>query len=93
MMPKKMFVPMALLLVTLFMWGLAEGHGTHLSDMGEQTNIIVQPCPELGGYLVQSDQQECYIIYKHKDLVHSGLHVQAVKLNTDTACECPEVGE
>ena len=93
MMSKKMFIPMCLLLATLFVWGIAEGHGRHLSDIGYQTNVTMTPCPDLAGYVVSSDQYECYIIYDYVGLDHSGLHVQAVTLNENGDCVCPTTEE
>ena len=93
MMTKKMFVPMLLLLGALFVWGIAEGHEIHLSDIGEQTNVTIEPCPVLSGYICTSDQRECYLVYKQVDLQHSAMHVQDLPLNQDGECVCPTIGE
>jgi hypothetical protein len=87
----RFFWPMVVLLAILFYFGLQAGmtHDTHLSDIGQQTNVTINPCPILSGYLVTSDQRDCYLIYKQIDLQHSAMHVQDMPLTPPGECLCP----
>lgn len=85
----KLMILVTALMLGLFIYGLCEAHDTHLSDIGEQTNITIGPCPSLSGYIVSSDQRECYLIYKQVALDHQGMHVQDIDLNKDGECTCP----
>ena len=80
-----------LFLMGLFCAGLATAHETHLSDIGDQTIISTTPCPILSGYVLESEERGCYLIYKHIGMDHSGLHVQDnFPRDKDGACACPK---
>jgi hypothetical protein len=93
MISKWVFLIAALANVALLVWGISEGagHETHLSDVGQQTNITINPCPVLSGYLVTSDQRDCYLIYKQTDIQHSAMHVQDMPLTPAGECLCPTI--
>jgi hypothetical protein len=92
----KAFWLMVVLLVVLFIWGLCSSdrvfaHETHLSGVGEQTVTSSTPCPALSGYVIESEERGCYLIYKQTDLQHSGLHVQDnFPRDGDGDCACPK---
>ena len=88
--PDKIFWLILLIVLILLGVGIREGmsHETHLSDIGPQTNVTIKPCPILSGYIVTSDQRECYLVYKQTDLAHSAMHVQDIPLNRDGECVC-----
>lgn len=93
MMLNKFFFVEVLLALLLFLFGVAVGHTheTHLSDIGDQTIISTTPCPILSGYVIESEERGCYLIYKHIGLGHSGLHVQDnFPRDEDGACACPK---
>jgi hypothetical protein len=93
-MPEKMFWWIIMVVIALLIVGVLESqaHETHLSDIGEQTNITIGPCPVLSGYLVTSDQRDCYLIYKQIDLQHGAMHVQDMPLTPAGECLCPTIG-
>jgi predicted transporter len=93
MLPDKSFWVMALMMALLFMLGVAVGHTheVHLSDVGTQTRISVTPCPILSGYVIESSERGCYLLYLHRDLSHSGLHVyDNFPRDKDGDCACPK---
>jgi hypothetical protein len=93
MLSEKTFWLWVVLCFALFVLGTVVGHAhdTHLSDVGQQTNITIGPCPILSGYLVTSDQRDCYLIYKQTDLQHSAMHVQDMPPTPAGECLCPTI--
>ena len=92
MIPKKMFWPMCLLLATLFIWGLAEAHDTHLSDVGVLTMVTVNSCPGQGKYVVETKELGCSVIYKTISLSgHAQLHIAPQARDENGACVCPNL--
>jgi hypothetical protein len=91
--PDKSFWVAVLMAILLFVLGVVLGHTheTHLSDVGQQTNVTIGPCPVLSGYLVTSDQRDCYLIYKQTDIQHSAMHVQDMPLTPAGECLCPTI--
>jgi hypothetical protein len=95
MIPEKSFWLMVLSLIILFVLGVSMGHthDIHVSRPKAKlyTNVKVEPCPILSGYMVQSDQRRCFIAYKVTDLSHSAVHIQDMNLNEDGECVCPTI--
>ena len=93
MLPEKTFWLWVVITLAMFTWGavLGHGHDTHLSDIGAQTNITIGPCPVLSGYIVSSDQRDCYLVYKQIDIQHSAMHVQDMPLTPAGECLCPTI--
>ena len=75
--------------ITLFCWGMVEGHETHLGDVGPQTGLSISGCQN-GTYVVESKELGCFTIYKHVDLTHDALHIKQIELDQDGDCSCPE---
>jgi hypothetical protein len=78
--------------VSGFFIHVAWGHETHLSGTGQHTLISSTPCQELSGYLFNTKERGCFLVYKPRDLEHVELHVQDnFPLDKDGACACPTV--
>ena len=87
-------VAMVIMFITALTLANADAHDIPLSSIGLQTVISSTPCPILSGYLIESEELGCYLIYKHIDLSHSGLHVQKdFPRDEDGDCACPTVDE
>lgn len=68
----------------------AHGHGTHLSDIGQQHQISMQPCGN-GTYAIESKERGCFLLYKDMDFINPGvLHVKPLDLDEDGDCACPQ---
>jgi hypothetical protein len=80
-----------ILYVSGFLIQITWGHEGHLSVLKEQTNVSVSPCPQLSGYVVQSDEYGCYLIYKQITISHMAMHYQPLDLDEDGACTCPTI--
>jgi hypothetical protein len=97
MIPEKTFFLWVLVLIGMFLFGVSVGNGhthdTHVSRPESKlyTNVKIEPCPILSGYMVQSDQRRCFIAYKVTDLVHTAVHIQDMNLNEDGECVCPKI--
>jgi hypothetical protein len=87
----KLLLVCALFLALALIVEDCEAHEEHMGELGVHTNVTIGPCPILSGYLVHSDQRECFLIYKQTTLSHSGLHVQDIELNQDGKCVCPKI--
>jgi hypothetical protein len=86
---KWFFVGFLVACITLFTALVAWGHEGHLSVLKDQTNVSLVQCPQLSGYVVQSNEYGCYLIYKQITFSHMAIHYRPLDLDEVGGCTCP----
>jgi hypothetical protein len=78
-----------LVLIAMFIAGLAEAHENHLGDLTTQTNVTISGC-QAGTYLADTAETGCFLIYKEAHgLGNIRLHYTPVPRDPDGECRCP----